>query len=65
MFNFFINNELIWSTQTEHLNLLMIKLRAFIFNVLGLISIISINAKQGLEHLPPNNIKSVGTDYMY
>ena len=59
MFNFFINNELIWSTQTEHLNLLMIKLRAFIFNVLGLISIISINAQQGLEHLPPNNIKSV------
>ena len=59
MFNFFINNEPIWSKQTEHLNLLMIKLRAFIFNVLGLISIISINAQQGLEHLPPNNIKSV------
>ena len=59
MFNFFINNELIWSTQTEHLNLLMIKLRAFIFNVLGLISIVSINAQQGLEYLPPNNIKSV------
>ena len=59
MFNFFINNELIWSTQTEHLNLLMIKLRAFIFNVLGLISLVSIKAQQGQEYLPPNNIKSV------
>jgi len=59
VFNFFINNELIWSTQTEHLNLLMIKLRAFIFNVLGLISLVSIKAQQGLEYLPPNNIKSV------
>ena len=59
MFNFFINNELIWSTQTEHLNLLMIKLRAFIFNILGLISVVSIKAQQGLEYLPPNNIKSV------
>ena len=59
MFNFFINNELIWSTQTEHLNLLMIKLRAFIFNVLGLISLVSIKAQQGQEYLPPSNIKSV------
>ncbi len=59
MFNFFINNELIWSTQTEHLNLLMLKLGAFIFNFLGLISVVSINAQQGLEYLPPNNIKSV------
>ena len=59
MFNFFINNELIWSTQTEHLNLLMLKLRAFIFIFLGLISVVSINAQQGLEYLPPNNIKSV------
>ena len=50
---------LIWSTQTEQLNLLMLKLRAFIFNVLGLISIVSINAQKGLEYLPPNNIKSV------
>ena len=59
MFNFFINNELIWSTQTEHLNLLMLKLGAFIFNFLGLISVVSINAQRGLEYLPPNNIKSV------
>ena len=59
MFNFFINNELIWSTQTEHLNLLMLKLRAFIFIFLGLISVVSINAQRGLEYLPPNNIKSV------
>jgi len=59
VFNFFINNELIWSTQTEHLNLLMLKLGAFIFNFLGLISVVSINAQQGLEYLPPNNIKSV------
>lgn len=59
MFNFFINNELIWSTQTEHLNLLMLKLGTFIFNFLGLISVVSINAQQGLEYLPPNNIKSV------
>ena len=49
----------IWSTQTEQLNLLMLKLRAFIFNVLGLISTVSINAQKGLEYLPPNNIKSV------
>jgi len=59
VFNFFINNELIWSTQTEHLNLLMLKLGTFIFNFLGLISVVSINAQQGLEYLPPNNIKSV------
>ncbi len=37
----------------------MIKMRAFIFKVLSLISFISIYAQQSLEHLPPDNIKSV------
>jgi len=37
----------------------MLKLGAFIFNFLGLISVVSINAQRGLEYLPPNNIKSV------
>ena len=59
MFNFFINNELIWSTQTEHLNLLMIKMRAFVIVALSLISTFLINAQQIIEYAPKDNIKSI------
>ena len=45
MFDFFINNIVIWLTQTEHLNLLMIKMRAFVIVGLSLISTFLINAQ--------------------
>ena len=59
MFCFFINNVVIWSTQTEHLNLLMIKMRASTSIAFVLISTFLINAQQIIEYAPKDNIKSI------
>ncbi len=59
MFNLFINKWSIWLTQTEHLNLLMIKKRAIILTVLSLGLIFCVNAQQIGEYEPPDNIKSI------
>ena len=59
MFDFFINNVGIWLTQTEHLNLLMIKMRASTSIAFVLISTFLINAQQIFEYAPKDNIKSI------
>lgn len=59
MFNLFINNSAIWSTQTEHLHLLTMKKERFFLVLISLFSVLKANGQMGIEHPAPEHIKSV------
>ena len=59
MFNLFINNSAIWSTQTEHLHLLTMKKGRFFLVLISLFSVLKANGQMGIEHPAPEHIKSV------